>query len=148
MLRYKFKLKRALSSLKPMKQHLAISAEQIELAERITKVLLVMLCRQLLDQVGGIKMVTSFELFELCDELCDQLGLRRRHVVMLDLMGEVPELIWDDHDLNQLRGRLVDDLRRSLASLVTFRPRGVAFRSIIVEKARLDRRAKELARRI
>jgi len=83
-------------------------------------------------------MVTSFELFELCDELCDLLGLRRGHVIMLDLMGETPELIWDDHDLDQLRGRSVDDLRRFLASLVTFRPRGTAFRSIIAKNARLD----------
>lgn len=137
-MRYKFKLNRSLPSSKSIKQYPAPSEEQIALVDRITKALLVMLCRQLLDQVGGIKMVTSFELFELCKELCDLLGLRRRHVVMLDLMGETPELIWDDRDLDQLRGRLVDDLRRSLDNLVNFQVRGAPFRSIIVEKARLD----------
>ena len=137
-MRYKFNLNRSLPSPKSIKPYPTPSAEQIALAERITRALLVVLCRQLLDQVYGIKMVTSFELFELCDELCDLLGLRRGHVIMLDLMGETPELIWDDHDLDQLRGRSVDDLRRFLASLVTFRPRGTAFRSIIAKNARLD----------
>lgn len=137
-MRYKFNLNRSLPSPKSIKPYPTPSAEQIALAERITRALLVVLCRQLLDQVGGIRMVTSFELFELCDELCDLLGLRRGHVIMLDLMGETPELIWDDHDLDQLRGRSVDDLRRFLASLVTFRPRGTAFRSIIAKNARLD----------
>jgi len=136
-LRYKFKLNRSLPSPKSIKPYPTPSAEQIALAERITRALLVVLCRQLLDQVGGIRMVTSFELFELCDELCDLLGLRRGHVIMLDLMGETPELIWDDHDLDQLRGRSVDDLRRFLASLVTFQARAEAFRSIIARKPSL-----------
>ena len=120
-LEYQFKLKKPLLSSTATEPCQAPSAEQIALVDSISHTLLVMLAKQLLADGEKRQLLAPFELFELNECLCDVLGLERSRMIMLELTGDRPELIWEDDDLCNLRARDVADLRRVAAGLATIR---------------------------
>lgn len=137
---YQFKLKKPLLSSTPTEPRQAPSAEHIALVDSISHALLVMLAKQLLADGERHQPSGAFELFELHEGLCDLLGLQCSRVIMLELTGYEPELIWEDDDLRALRARDVADLRRVAAGLETIRWDAALFTSIMADTPGVARR--------
>lgn len=116
------------------------SAEQITLVDCVTETLLIMLVKQLLAEGSRRQLSGPFELFELNNSLCDLLGLERGRVIMLELTGDKPDLIWADDDLRDLRARDVADLRRVAAGLETIRWNSRPFMSLMADTPEIARR--------
>jgi len=126
-----FKLKNPLPSSKPAEPYRTPSSEQITLVDSVIETLLIMLAKQLLIEGERRQLSGPFELFELNEGLCDLLGLERGRVIMLELTGDKPELIWEDEDLRDLRARDVADLRRIVRGLATICWKGELFTLIV-----------------
>lgn len=71
-----------------------------------------------------------FELFELCDDLCDARHLDRQCAIMLELTGCQPKVVWNDDDLMCLQQKQIERLRRIETAIANYKTTDDSFASL------------------
>ena len=116
---HKFSLNKRLAKRTLYNSSVKPTNEQERLALHITHRILGLLVDYLIaiKQTEVLVADVPFHLFEIGDELCDTLGLDRGCCVMLELIGKLPRIVWNDNDLGTLQRKNVLDLRRLIDGL-------------------------------
>lgn len=132
---YRFNLVKRLPVRRPVELLVEPTAEQVVLIDCITDAMSVLL-RHHLTMTGDSELFKSakpFELFEVCDDLCDALDMERQCAVMLDLTHNLPKLVWNDDDLMYLQRKKIDHLRRIRSALRAYEATTGSFVSIMTD---------------
>ena len=132
---FHYKLKKPLPTRRSVEATGEPTVVQVVLAERITDAVLRLL-RDHLTMSGHEELFGSgkpFELFEVCDDLCDALGLERQCAVLLELTNSEPKLVWNDDDLVCLQQKPIDHLRRIQTAIANHIATDGSFASLMAE---------------
>ena len=116
---HRFVITKPLKPRKPYQNSEARSPDQITLVSQITECMLAMVIDFLTAtrQTDALTWGEPFLLLEAGDDVCAIVGLDSECVVMLELIGPSPMIIWADNDWAALHGKSAGELRKAFAGL-------------------------------